>query len=538
MSKKLVVIIGITGNQGGSVANTFLQHSSQWRIRGLTRDTSSSASRDLAAKGIEMVQADLHDPSTLLPAFKGANLIFSVTDFWKPFFNPANQSAAEESGKSIGRLAYELEYEQGKNIVDAAAHPDVFATLDKQVGLIASTLSSARECSKGKYKQLWHFDSKADIFPKYVEEKYPELAKRTSYLQTGFFTSSWQLAGPMYLGKVGQDSHQCVAEPSRLGLPRCSKCVSNATDFEQTSSGSYVQRFAAPADAVCPQLAVNNDTGNFAFALTQLPPKTKLMAAGSWCTWPEWIATWAKVVGVSAKYEQVGIEEYVKMFGPDFGQELGEMWEYSGDPGYDGGDKKVLRIDDLRKVGSFLSPKSSDVDSNSRKASTSLLPALSSISATQISARYCKRNQMLSSTLPARLFSQLSLAQVFAVRLGIRVLLAVQLASRSRGSLYVAIQYGEAFTHTFLPFRFIRIYPVVQAHDLALGVFFSRTCLACPLIFCLSICDIVEFNFISLPRCAQAIFVYAHEHVQWGSIFPVMHLFPNICFLSAALTII
>ena len=52
---KLVVIIGITGNQGGSVARTFLEDA-QWRIRGLTRDAGSPASQALSAKGIEMVQ--------------------------------------------------------------------------------------------------------------------------------------------------------------------------------------------------------------------------------------------------------------------------------------------------------------------------------------------------------------------------------------------------------------------------------------------------------------------------------------------------
>ena len=150
-----------------------------------------------------MITANLHDPASLNSAFEGANLIFSVTDFWKPFFTPANYAKAAELNKSIGEYAYDLELEQGKNIVDAAAK--VVDGLDK-VGLIASTLSSARKCSNGKYKELWHFDSKADVFPDYLSEKYQTLAAKTSYLQTGFFMTSWKLAPGNYLGKVSHTS--------------------------------------------------------------------------------------------------------------------------------------------------------------------------------------------------------------------------------------------------------------------------------------------------------------------------------------------
>jgi hypothetical protein len=197
---KLIVIIGITGNQGGSVACTFLNDPS-WRIRGLTRDTQSPASLTLSAQGIDMVQANLHDPRSLTDVFKGANLVFSVTDFWKPYFDPANCARAAAQEKPIGLYAYELELEQGKNIVDAVAR-EVDGLDD--VGLIASTLCNARESSGGKYKELWHFDGKAEVFPSYVKEKYPALAKKTSYLHTGYFFTSWQMLPGRWLAKVRQ----------------------------------------------------------------------------------------------------------------------------------------------------------------------------------------------------------------------------------------------------------------------------------------------------------------------------------------------
>lgn len=196
--KKLIVIIGITGNQGGSVASTFLQDPA-WRIRGLSRDTQSPASKSLSEQGIEMVEADLHNPSSLKHVFKGASLVFSVTDFWKPFFNPVNQARAKEQGKSIGQYAYELELEQGKNIVDAVARE--VDSLD-DVGFIVSTLCSAKKLSKGKYQELYHFDSKADVFPTYLQDNYPELVQKTSYLHTGYFFTSWQFMPGRWFAKV------------------------------------------------------------------------------------------------------------------------------------------------------------------------------------------------------------------------------------------------------------------------------------------------------------------------------------------------
>lgn len=265
-----------------------------------------------------MVHADLHDPLTLIPAFKGANLIFSVTDFWKPFFDPANIARAHSEGISIGQLCYNLEYEQGKNIADAAAHPDVLAGLDK-VGLIASTLSSAEECSKGKYRELYHFDSKADIFPKYVEKHHPELAEKTSYMQTGYFMTSWHYMPQRWPGK----------QPD----------------------GTFIARMATAPEAIVPHLDVNADTGHYVQALSTMDPGKVVMAAGEWCSWTDWMKKWARGTGVDESkvgYEQISVEEMSAGMG-DFGKEVAEMYEHSTSPGYDGG-VTMLKAEDLRKV--------------------------------------------------------------------------------------------------------------------------------------------------------------------------------------------
>lgn len=199
---KLLVIVGITGNQGGSVARRFLKDPS-YRVRGLTRNPSSPAALELSALGIEIVQADLDDVSSLKSAFKGANLIFSVTNYWEPFFRPDSRAAAEKKGISCRKYAYDVELQQGKNIADAAGSPEIVGGLD-EMGFVASTLSYAKECSGGKYQELYHFDAKAEVFPGYVKERYEELGRKMSCVQTGYFMSSYRLAPGAYFAKVSR----------------------------------------------------------------------------------------------------------------------------------------------------------------------------------------------------------------------------------------------------------------------------------------------------------------------------------------------
>lgn len=199
MEQKLVVVCGATGNQGGSVARRFLRDSG-FRVRGLTRDTGSEKAQELIKLGVEMVQADVEDPASLEAGFRGANLIFSVTQYWEPFFRPDCVVAAKEQGVSIRKLAYDVEYRCGRNIADAAAAA-ALDSLDNN-GFLVSTLSHATRCSGGRHTDLYHFDAKADIFPDYVEKRYPELAKKMSCIQTGYFFTSYKILPDSYFTKV------------------------------------------------------------------------------------------------------------------------------------------------------------------------------------------------------------------------------------------------------------------------------------------------------------------------------------------------
>lgn len=203
---KLIVVVGVTGNQGGSVARKFLEDPA-YRVRGLTRNTNSPNATALAAKGVEVVQADLDDVNTLIPAFAGANVIFSVTNYWEPFFRPDCRAKAEELGISCRKFAYDVELRHGKNITDAAA--TTVESLDEN-GFLVSTLSHAEKCSQGKFKELYHFDAKADAFPGYVKEKYPALHAKTSCIHTGFFTSSYKFVPQAYFRKVRTCTYICI----------------------------------------------------------------------------------------------------------------------------------------------------------------------------------------------------------------------------------------------------------------------------------------------------------------------------------------
>lgn len=198
MERKLIVVCGATGNQGGSVARRFLRDP-RFRVRGLTRDSSSEKAQELAELGVEMVQTDPEDAESLKNGFRDANLIFSVTQYWEPFFRPDYIAAAKAQNVSIRKLAYDVEYRCGRNIADAAA-----ATADSldDNGFLVSTLSHAARCSGGRYTDLYHYDAKADVFPDYVEKTYPELAKKMSCIHTGFFFTSYNILPNSYFAKV------------------------------------------------------------------------------------------------------------------------------------------------------------------------------------------------------------------------------------------------------------------------------------------------------------------------------------------------
>jgi uncharacterized protein YbjT (DUF2867 family) len=96
-NKKLIAVIGATGQQGGGVVRA-LQASSQFKVRALSRNPAKH--RELAD---EVVEADLNRPETLKTAFEGAHGAFLVTNFWEKGTDELKQAtAAIRAAKDAG----------------------------------------------------------------------------------------------------------------------------------------------------------------------------------------------------------------------------------------------------------------------------------------------------------------------------------------------------------------------------------------------------------------------------------------------------
>jgi len=96
-NKKLIAVIGATGQQGGGVVRA-LQASGQFKVRALSRNPGKH--RDL---GDEVVKADLERPETLKAAFEGAHGVFLVTNFWEQGTDELKQAtAAVRAAKDAG----------------------------------------------------------------------------------------------------------------------------------------------------------------------------------------------------------------------------------------------------------------------------------------------------------------------------------------------------------------------------------------------------------------------------------------------------
>ena len=325
--RKLFVVIGITGNQGGSVARTFLNDPEmrlRYRLRGISRDSSSSRSRELTAQGIEMVSADLHDPPSLLEAFEGAHAIFSVTDFWAPYLDKSNQAKAQRQGKHIGQLSYELEYEQGRNIADAASK------IEGLERIVVSMVSSTKKSSNGRYDKIWHFDSKADMIS-YIKSMYPDLAAKMSELNMGVFMQSWKFAP--------------IIAPQRM------------------DEGVHVLTLPCNPNTPIPFVDPTNDTGLFVRELLTLDPGVQLYGETALISWNTWLTLWGTIMGKEVKFERASVEFFEeklsKSFPQGFGTEIGEMFEFMGRFGYNGGDPACKRKEEVRLMTHRLARASS-----------------------------------------------------------------------------------------------------------------------------------------------------------------------------------
>ncbi len=163
--KKMIVVFGATGAQGGGLARAILQDpNSGFSVRAVTRDPHSDKAKELANMGAEVVAADIDDKESLERALKGAYGAYFVTFFW-------------------AHLSPEKEMAEAKNMAAAA----------KEAGLkhvIWSTLEDVRNwvplsdnsmpTLHGKYK-VPHFDGKGEADQYFIDAGIPVTFLLASY---------------------------------------------------------------------------------------------------------------------------------------------------------------------------------------------------------------------------------------------------------------------------------------------------------------------------------------------------------------------
>lgn len=164
--KKIIVVFGATGAQGGGVAHAILQdQNSEFAVRAVTRNPDSDKAKELANMGAEVVTADIDDKGSIRKALEGAYGAYFVTFFWA-HFSP------------------EKELAEAKSMAEAA----------KAAGLqhvIWSTLEDTRKwvpldddrmpTLQGKYK-VPHFDAKGE-----ADHFFTDLGVPTTFLRASFY---------------------------------------------------------------------------------------------------------------------------------------------------------------------------------------------------------------------------------------------------------------------------------------------------------------------------------------------------------------
>ena len=135
MTEPVIGVLGGTGAQGGGVVDALVA-ARKFKVRVGSRNPFSDAAKALTARGIEVVNADLLEPSSLKALFNGAHGAFLVTNFG----DPAQGEREEEIGASA---------------VNAARSSGV-------KHLIWSTLPDVEKISGGRLK-VQHFTMKAHV---------------------------------------------------------------------------------------------------------------------------------------------------------------------------------------------------------------------------------------------------------------------------------------------------------------------------------------------------------------------------------------
>jgi len=163
--KKIIVIFGATGAQGGGLAHAILNDSnSEFAVRAVTRDPNSEKAKVLAAMGAEVVAGDVDDMESMKRVLQGAYGAYFVTFFWA-HFSPEKEIAEAKNMAAAAK--------------DAGLKHVIWSTLEdvrKYVPLDDNSMPTLH----GKYK-VPHFDGKGESDQYFIEAELPVTFMLASY---------------------------------------------------------------------------------------------------------------------------------------------------------------------------------------------------------------------------------------------------------------------------------------------------------------------------------------------------------------------
>lgn len=275
---KLLTVFGATGQQGGAVVDYVLNDpelSKQFKIRGITRDSTKPAAQALQQKGVEVVSADSDDKESLKQAMKGTHTVFGVT-----------ATIYDEKLK-------EREVAQGKAMTDAAVAAGVEY-------FIFSTLSNGGKISGGKIKNMDHFDAKAEI-----EDYIRSQPMKSAFFAPGSFMQNF--------------SHFMGPRPS--------------------GDGTYAIAHFVKPETQLPLIETVADSGKYVGAILAEPDKYEgkvFSAATALYTYTEVVEAMSKVTGKTVTYKQLPQEVFSSFLPPESKDYLVDMFLWIQDYGYYG----------------------------------------------------------------------------------------------------------------------------------------------------------------------------------------------------------
>jgi uncharacterized protein YbjT (DUF2867 family) len=161
---RTIAVAGATGAQGGAVVDALLEQGA--RVRALVRNAASERARNLANRGVELVQVDTNDPTSLTNALRDVDAFFFMT-------TPYGSQNPDIDG----------EIQQGVDFTDAAAAAQVPHVVFSSVG--------GAERNSG----VPHFESKRRI-----EERLLESGLSVTIVRPVFFMDNFLSMAPTVEG--------------------------------------------------------------------------------------------------------------------------------------------------------------------------------------------------------------------------------------------------------------------------------------------------------------------------------------------------